>query len=156
LLTVLALLLYGWALAPSVNPVAPALVLVAYGFAARHALRALDRSDPAILRAIVICGLMTAVVLVPSILVEYAGRTVNNGWMLGSVAGLCAIAGAIAAWRTMRIHDAVFGATLSAMIGSLAFVMAVLASYYFLRGSAVQDRFFRTEGDVVHRYFLIK
>ena len=140
LLTVVALLLYGWRLAPSVDPAAPVLVLAGYGIVAHRGLRALDRGDPTILRAIVVRGLMAAVVFVPSILIEYAGRTVDNRLMLGSVAALCALAGAIAAWRTMRIRDGVFSATLSAMIGSLAFVTAVLAPYYFLRGTAMQDR----------------
>jgi hypothetical protein len=146
-LTVVALLLYGWKLAPSVDPAAPFLVLAGYGIVAHRGLRALEQGDRKILHAIVICGILAAAVSVPSILIEYAGRTVDNRLMLGSIAALCAMAGAFAAWRTTRICDGVFGATLSAMIGSLASVMAVLAPYYVLRGTAVQDRFFLTEGD---------
>jgi hypothetical protein len=147
LLFVLALLLRGWALAPSVDPLAPAAMLAAYGVAAHYAVRTIMERDWRILRATIVCGFLSAVVFVPSILIEYAGRTVDNGIITGAVVTLCALAAAVAAWRTARVRDAVCASTLSAMIGLLAFVSAVLLSYYLLRGSALQDRFFRTEGD---------
>ena len=91
-------------------------------------------------------GIASAAVLVPSLLVEYFGRRVNNALMVAIVFTLWFLAGALAARLTGRIRDAVLSSTLSAQIGSLANVGAILASYYVLRGSSLQDRFFRTEG----------
>jgi hypothetical protein len=144
---VLALLVYGWILVPSAVPILPALVLVAYGAIAHLGGRTLQRSDPRLLTATAVCGVVAAAVLVPSLLIEYIGKTVNNGIMFGTAALLWFLAGILAASRTGRIRDAVLSSTLSGMLSSLANVAALLASYYILRGSALQDRFFRTEGD---------
>jgi hypothetical protein len=145
LLAVFALLLYLWSLAPSERPFAPAAMLIFCGVLARACLRKVD--DRIVLRTIVICGALAAIVFVPSILIEYFGRTVNNNAMFGTVALLCAVAGAVAAWRMERVLPAVCAATLSSLIASLAFVVTVLGSYCLLRGTTWQDRFFRTEGD---------
>jgi hypothetical protein len=147
LLAVLGLLLYGWRLAPSVGPFAPAAMLAIYALIAHQGVHAIGDRHPRILRAIVACGALAAAVFVPSILVEYVGRTIDNGLMLGAVAASFLIAGAIAAWRTARIRDAVWASALSGIIASIAVVITVLAAYYVLRGSALQERFFRTEGD---------
>jgi hypothetical protein len=92
------------------------------------------------------CGSMSAAVLIRSLAVQYFGRTVNNTVMVVVVLGLWLFAGVVAAAATGRIVDAVFSSTLSAEIGSLANVGFILASYYILRGSALQEQFFRTEG----------
>jgi hypothetical protein len=147
LLVALGLLLNGWRLAPSVDPLAPAAMLAIYALIAHQGVHAIGDRHPRILRAIVACGALAAAVFVPSVLVEYVGRTVDNGLVLGAVAASCLIAGAIAAWRTARIREAVWASTLSGMIVSIALVITVLGAYYLLRGSALQERFFRTEGD---------
>jgi hypothetical protein len=147
LLLVLLLAVYLWTLAPTLGIAAPILAIVVYAVVAHYGVRTASAADPAIVRAIAVCGVLSAVVFGPSILIEYAGRTVDNGVMLGAVAVFSSIAAALAAWRTRRVGVAVYASTLSAMIGSLAFVTAVLGSYALLRGTALQDRFFRTEGD---------
>ena len=91
-------------------------------------------------------GVLSAAVLVPSLLAEYFGRTVNNAVMVVVVSALWLCSGAVAARLTGRIRDAVLSSTLSAQIGSLANVGSILTSCYILKGSALQDRFFRTEG----------
>lgn len=147
LLLVLGLALYLCARAPTPGLAAPILAVVVYAVIAHYGVRTVSAADPAIVRAVAVCGVLSVVVFVPSILIEYAGRTIDNGVSLGAVAVCCGTAGAMAAWRTRRIGVAVYASTLSAMIGLLSFVIAVLGSYAVLRGTALQDRFFRTEGD---------
>jgi hypothetical protein len=147
LLFVLLLAVYLWTLAPTVAILAPVFALTVYAIAVHNGVRAVLAVDPVILRVIGICGALSAAVFMPSILIEYTGRTLDNRIMLWAGAVSCGLAGTIAAWRTKRVRIAVCASTLSAMIGSLAFVIAVLGSYCLLRGSALQDRFFRTEGD---------
>jgi hypothetical protein len=147
LLIVLGLALYLCTLAPTVAVLAPIAALTVYAVVIHYGVRAVTALDPAMLRVIGVCGALSAAVFVPSILIEYTGRTVDNGIMAGAVAVCCGLAGTVAVWRTGRVRLAVYASTLSAMIGSLAFVIAVLGSYCLLRGSALQDRFFRTEGD---------
>jgi hypothetical protein len=122
--------------------------LIVYAIVVYDAVGAVTAADPVILRVIGICGALSAAVFVPSILIEHTGRTVDNRIMLWAGAVSFGLAGAIAVWRTRRVRIAVCASTLSAMIGSLAFVIAVLGSYCLLQGSALQDRFFRTEGSL--------
>jgi len=49
--------------------------------------------------------------------------------------------------RTARIRDAVWRSAPSGIIASIGVVITVLAAYCVLRGTALQERFFRTEGD---------
>ena len=143
----LALFVFGWVLVPTAVPLLPAAVLVAYGALARIGSRTIYRSNAKTLRITTIFGLLGAAVLVPSLLVEYAGKTVNNLAMIVPVLFLWLLAGLASARLTGRLRDAAASSTLSAMISSLANVIALLASYYVLRGSALQERFFQTEGD---------
>jgi hypothetical protein len=147
LLIVLGLALYLCALAPTLAIAAPIAAVIGYAIVAHYGVRTVSGTDPAIVRAIAVCGVLCAVVFVPSILIEYTGRTVDNQVTLAAIAACCSIAAGIAAWRSRRVVVAVYASTLSAMIGLLAFVIAVLGSYALLRGTALQDRFFRTEGD---------
>ena len=147
LLIVLALALYLCALAPTLGILAPIFAVIVYAVVAHYGVRTVSAADQAIVRAIAGCGLLFAIIFVPSILIEYFGRTVNNAILLGAVAACCSVAGAFAAWRSRRVGVAVYASTLSAMIGSLAVVISLLGSFALLRGTALQDRFFRTEGD---------
>ena len=147
LLAVLLLAVYCWTLAPTLAIVAPITALLVYSAVVHYGVRAVAAADPDVLRVVAVCGALSATVFVPSILIEYTGRTVDNGITFGAVAVCCTLAGAVGAWRTRQVRIAAYAATLSAMIASLAFVITVLGSYSLLRGSALQDRFFRTEGD---------
>ena len=95
---------------------------------------------------ILVCGLLSAAVLIWSDAIQYFGRTANNGIMVAAVFGIWLVVGIAAAASTGRIRDAALSSTLSAEIGSLANVGFILAAYYVLKGSALQDQFFRTEG----------
>ena len=141
----LGLLAFGWYLAPRVMPLMPAAVFLAYALFARITLTrpALGARVPVIACA---TGIMASAVFVPALWIEYAGRTANNGWLFGSIVALWAVAGWLAASQSGRVGDAIVASTLSAMITSVAVVIAVLAPYYLLRGTPLQDVFFRTEG----------
>jgi len=143
---VLVLLAVGWSLVPAASPIAAASVLIAYAMLA-HVSAMMARPDASRIQWVTLaCGSVSAAVLIRSLAVQYFGRTTNNAVMVAVVFGLWLVAGIVAAARTGRIRDAVFSSTLSAEIGSLANVGFILASYYVLRGSALQEQFFRTEG----------
>jgi len=143
---VLALLAVGWSRVPAASPIAPASVLIAYAMLAHVGVMMARPGTSRIQWVTLACGSASAAVLIRSLAVQYFGRTANNGVMVAVVFGLWLVAGIVTAAWTGRIRDAVFSSTLSAEIGSLANVGFILTSYYVLRGSALQEQFFRTEG----------
>lgn len=143
---VLLLLGFGWSLVPAAAPIAPTIVLVAYVVLAHFTVVVGGQTGSRVQMTILACGILSAAVLMWSGVIQYFGRTANNGIMVATVFGLWLVVGIAAAASTGRIRDAVLSSTLSAEIGSLANVGFILASYYILRGSALQDQFFRTEG----------
>jgi hypothetical protein len=122
------------------------IVLVAYVGLARLAAVIGGPTGSRVQTIVLVCGILSAAVLIWSDVIQYFGRTANNGIMVAAVSGIWLVVGIAAAMSTGRIREAVLGSTLSAEIGSLANVGFILASYYILRGSALQDQFFRTEG----------
>ena len=89
LLIVLALALYLCALAPTLGIAAPIFAVIVYAVVAYYGVGTVGAADPAIVRAIAGCGILFAIAFVPSILIEYFGRTVNNTILLGVVATCC-------------------------------------------------------------------
>jgi hypothetical protein len=143
---VLLLLGFGWVLVPATVPIAPAAVLIGYVVLARISASTAQQSSATIQRVAVACGVVSAVVLIRALVIQYFGRTANNAIMVAIVFVLWLIPGVVAAARTGRIRDAAMASTLSAQIGSLANVGFILGSYYVLRGTTFQEQFFRTEG----------
>jgi hypothetical protein len=142
---VLLLLAFGWWLVPAVPPIAPAAVLIAYAVVA-HPSTFITANKPRGQWVTLAFGGVSAAVLVRSLVVQYFGDTADNAVMVTIVFGLWLLSGIATAGRTGRIRDAVVSSTLSAQIASLTNVGVILASYYVLRGSPLQERFFRTEG----------
>ena len=145
-LLVLVLLAYGWTLAPSAVPIAAATVLLAYALFAHVSMAVARESSPRIQWVTLACGVLSGAVLIRALVVQYFGRAASNALMVTVVFAMWLAAGVAATARTRRIRDAVVASTLSAQIGSLANVGVILASYYVLRGSALQEQFFRIEG----------
>ena len=143
---VLLLLGFGWSMVPATVPIAPAAVLIAYVMLARTSASTAQQSSATIQRVTVACGVVSAVVLIRALVIQYFGRTANNAIMVAIVFVLWLVPGVVAAARMGRIRDAAIASTLSAQIGSLANVGFILASYYVLRGTTLQEQFFRTEG----------
>jgi len=143
---VLMLLAFGWWRVPAASPLTPAAVLIAYAMLAHVSVMMARPGTSRIQWVILACGSASAAVLIRALAVQYFGRTANNAVMVAVVCGLWLVAGIVTAAWTGRIRDAVFSSTLSAGIGSLANVGFILASYYVMKGSALQEQFFRTEG----------
>jgi uncharacterized membrane protein len=143
---VLLLLAFGWSLEPTVLPLAPSVVLVAYAVLAHISVVTGGHAGARVQLLTLVCGTLSAGVLIWSDVIQYSGRTASNSIVVAVAAGSWLVAGIIVAWWTNRIRDAVLSSILSAEIGSLANVGFILGSYYVLRGSALQAQFFRTEG----------
>jgi hypothetical protein len=143
---VILLLGFGWALVPAAVPIAPAAVLIAYVVLAHTSASSAQEGSATIQRVTVASGIVSAIVLIRALVIQYFGHTANNAVMVAIVFGLWLVAGVVAAAHTGRIRDAAIASTLSAQIGSLANVGFILASYYLLRGTTLQEQFFRTEG----------
>src|SRR5262245_12472434 len=142
----LFLLGFGWRLVPAVVPIPPAAVLIAYAVVASLSVPTIGRGGTIVARITLACGVVSAAVLTRALVVQYFGHTANNAVMVAIVFGLWLVPGVVTAARTGRIRDAAMTSTLSAEIGSLANVGFILMSYYVLRGTALQQQFFRTEG----------
>jgi hypothetical protein len=121
-------------------------VLVAYAVLVEVGVATARQGSSIIQPVTLACGMASAVVLIRALAVQYVGRTASNAVMVAIVFGLWVVPGMVAAARSGRIRDAAIASTLSAQIGSLANVGFMLASYYVLRGTTLQERFFRTEG----------
>jgi hypothetical protein len=143
---VLALLAFGWSRVPAASPIAAVSVLIAYAAMAHVSVMMARPGTSRIQWVTLACGSVSAAVLIGSLAVQYFGRTSNNAVMVAVVFGLWLVAGLVAAASTGRIRDATLSSALSAEIGSLANVGFILASYYVMRGSPLQEQFFRIEG----------
>jgi hypothetical protein len=118
----LGLLMYGWVLAPVAVPIASVGVLVAYGLIAHVGMRIVCRRAPGILRAITTCGVLAAVLFVPSFLVE----STDEGIVFGMVR-VFARSGTkdFGAWTARHLTGGTFshlllGALIAAALGGIA------------------------------------
>jgi uncharacterized membrane protein len=143
---VLFLLAFGWSLAPAIAPIAPSVVLLAYVLLAHFSVVAGGHTGARVQLFTLACGSVSGGVLIWSDVIQHFGSTANNTIVVAVVAASWQVAGIVVAWWTNRIRNAVLSSLLSAEIGSLANVGFILGSYYVLRGSALQTRFFRSEG----------
>jgi len=143
---VFLLLAYGWSLAPQVVPAAPSAVLIGYLGVAYLSQAGDSEGGAAVPLLTLASGCISAAILIRAVAIQYVGRTADNALMVALVAGVWLAAGIVAAARTRRIRSAVLSSTMAAAIGSLANIAFILGSYYVLKGSSLQDRFFRTEG----------
>lgn len=108
------LLGFGWALVPEAVPIAASAVLIAYAVLANTSVSTAQQGSATIQRVTVACGVVSAVVLIRALVIQYFGRTANNAIMVAIVFGLWLVAGVIAAARTGRIRDAAIASTSSA------------------------------------------
>jgi hypothetical protein len=141
----LTLLAVGWILAHGATPLPAVAVLLGCAVFTRFALRwpGVGPSTPSIAAWF---GVAAAAIFVPSIWIEYVGRTVDNRLLAVTILSLWTTAGVMATRASGRVRDATIASTVSAILSTVVFLIAVLGAYYALRGSALQDVFFRTEG----------
>src|SRR5690242_8359413 len=111
---VLLLLAMGWAIAPTVVPVAPIVVLGAYVIVPHVGLRVTEADGSLIQWVTLASGASAAAVLIWSDVVQYAGWTANNAIVTIVVLILLGAAGVAAAAASGRIRDAALSSALSA------------------------------------------
>ena len=72
-------------MAPATVPIAPAAVLIAYVMLARTSASTAQQGGATIQRVTVACGVVSAVVLIRALVIQYFGRTANNAVMVAIV-----------------------------------------------------------------------
>lgn len=149
----LALIMLGWALAPAVSlfsVLAASLILIVYGLAFYFIV---PGTDPQILKWAGRFGLLAGAVFAAEIVLEYIFLPKDNtawGYIeFGAVFLILLISGFWTAYRARRFRSGVLSAVLAAMIGSLIWVIFVLAVFYIFRGTAQQAQVLQAEGDYV-------
>ena len=144
----------GWILVPATNPLsvgAALTILVIYGLLGCLFPVRLYRLNPHILQLAIGFGLGAGVIFVSEMLWEYLALPAENSTLglfeFGSVFALYLLAGLLIGQRTRQVRQAVLTAVSSAMIGSLIWLIAVLAIFYAFRGSPQQAHVFQIEGN---------
>src|SRR5262245_41420150 len=91
----LVLLGFGWRLVPTAVPIAPATVLIAYAVVASQSVFTTGRGGAIAARITLVCGVVSAGVLIRALAVQYFGRTANNAVMVAIVLSLWLVAGVV-------------------------------------------------------------
>jgi hypothetical protein len=150
----LAMVVLGWILIPTTSllSIGAAVGIVGvYGLVGGVSARRLYRRNPLILQTASVFGLIAGLIFVSEILWEYLTLPADNTRLglieFGSVFLLFFISSLLVGHRTRKPGQAVLSAIGSAMIGSLIWLVAVLAVFYIFRGSPQQAQVFRAEGN---------
>ena len=150
-LIALALVLLGWALIPTTNPISVAgacAILIIYGLAFYFGV---PRVGPEVVRWAGLFGPAAGAVFVAEILLEYAVLPKDNtSWGVVEFAAVFALyflSSFWAAYRSHRLGAGVLTAILSAMLSSLLWLIAVLAVFYAFRGTTRQVQVVLAEGN---------
>jgi hypothetical protein len=148
------LIILGWFLVPATNPRAMAAalgILAVYGFLGYFGAARLHRRNPLIFQVGAILGLLAGAIFFVEILWEYLALPADNTRIglveFGSVFTLYLLSAAFAAYRTRRLRQALVTSISTAMIGSLIWLVAVLAISFLFWGSPQQTHVFRAEGN---------
>lgn len=128
-----------------------AIVLIVYGCVAWRGPAVLFRQPRFVANLVVVLGLLAGGVFAAEVLLEYLLLPTDNtilGYIeFGIVFLLYFLAGAIVAcWRLPWRSRLIAGAG-TAIIGSLIWYIAVLASFYIFFGTEAQSQVFRAEGE---------
>jgi len=150
----IVLVLLGWILVPTTDILSiagPLVILIVYGVLGYIGAPKLDRLNPQILRTASLFGVLAGVIFVSEVLWEYIALPADNtraGLIeFGSVFGLYFLSGLVVAYRTRQLRQGILTAISGAMLGSLIWLIAVLAVFYIFRGSPQQTQVFRAEGN---------
>ncbi len=148
------LVLLGWILVPTTDILSiagPLVILTVYSVLGYFGAPKLDRLNPQILRTASLFGVLAGVIFVSEVLWEYIALPADNtraGLIeFGSVFGLYFLSGLVVAYRTRQLRQGILTAISGAMLGSLIWLIAVLAVFYIFRGSPQQTQVFRAEGN---------
>jgi hypothetical protein len=154
ILCALGLTGYGKYLIPTTNDLSVAaavLVLVLYTIIAWVAPPRIEEKWPKIQSATAPFGVLAGVIFVSEVLLEYILLPANNAQMgyveFGLVLFVYALAGAVAAYRYGSVGAGTVAAACAAIVSSLIWFIAVLATFHWFRGSLRQELVFRAEGN---------
>jgi hypothetical protein len=117
------------------------LILVIYGLLIRFWFSRLEQKVPQVIKAGWRSGLVIGVIFVP---------TDNSTMGLIEYSSVFVIFFAVSVWnayQTGRFRNGVFAAIVSAMIGSILFLIAVLSIFYLFHGTPQQTQVFHAEGN---------
>ena len=147
----LILVIAGWILIPTTSFLSVAgicLILAVYGLVGYFVF---PRIQPEILRLVAVFGLLAGIIFAGEILLEYALLpTDNTSWGLiefGSVFALYFLSGWWVAYRSTSIKAGTLAAILSAMLSSVIWLIFLLLTFYFFRGTTRQEIVFTAEGN---------
>lgn len=153
---ILVLLGYGTIRFPSAmtSPsglIADYVLLIVYGLVIWFWFPALAKHGDQILRAGYRCGILIGVIFAGEMLLEYILLPNDNTQMglveYGSVLAIFFIASMWIAYQTENLRSGLFAAIVSAMLGSLLWLIATLTIFYLFHGSPQQLQVFRAEGN---------
>jgi hypothetical protein len=154
ILCTLGLIGYGKLLIPATSDLsiaAAVLVVVIYAIITWIASRRIEEKWPTILGASAPFGILAGFIFVSEVLFEYISVPANNtqlGYVeFGLVMFVYALVGALAANRYGSIGAGTIAAATAAIVSSLIWFIAVLAVFYWFRGSLRQELVFRAEGN---------
>ncbi len=143
----------GWVLVPSTSFLSLAgayLILGIYGLVGSLGF---SRVRPELLKWMAVFGLLAGATFAGEILLEYAVLpTDNTSWgaiEYGSVLTLFFLCGLLVSYQYKSIKSGVISSIMSAMLGSLVWLVFVLLFFYLFRGTARQELVFRAEGNYI-------
>lgn len=126
------------------------VILITYGLAFQLWLSGLENRTPEVMQAGWQTGMVIGVVFVVEMLLEYVLAPTDNSLLgfveYGSVFAIILLLSAWIAYHTGKFRNGLFTAILGAMVGSMIWLMAVLAIYYIFHGTTRQTQVFRAEG----------
>jgi hypothetical protein len=124
---------------------------VVYAIITWVAPRRIEEKWPTILSAGAAFGILAGFIFVSEVLLEYVLLPANNTQMgyveFGLAMFVYALVGALTANRYRSVGAGTVAATTAAIISSLIWFIAVLAVFYWFRGSLRQELVFRAEGN---------
>jgi len=127
------------------------VILISYGAALQFWFRILEDKYPHILRLGLRSGVFIGLIFIGEMLLEYILLPADNSkmglWEYGAVLAVFFSVSLWAAYQTTRFRDGVLAAFVSAMIGSIIWLIALLAIFYLFHGSVQQTQVFRAEGN---------
>jgi len=126
-------------------------VLLLYGLIGWKGTHFLMSQPPVVGKAVMIAGLLAGVVFIGEVILEYIVLPKDNTRFglveFGLVFAIYTTAGAYVGYKRFPFRLSVLAGAFSAIIGSLIWFIAILASFYFFFGTDRQSRVFRAEGN---------
>jgi hypothetical protein len=156
LILIVVLLIYGifrfpTALSDFGGLVGDILILVVYSLLIRFWFSKLEQKTPQVIRFGSQSGLVIGIIFAGEMILEYILLPADNSKMgLVEYSSVFIIFFSISLWivcQTGRFRNGIFAAIVSAMIGSILWLISALAIFYLFHGTPQQTQVFRAEGN---------